>query len=63
MKRKRDNTSIQNFADAEGNLDTFSKVEEATLQYFKEIKAHIDEIADQDQQSAIASNALMEAKG
>lgn len=64
MKRKRSSTK-----DADGYLNAsteataaFSRVDEPTLLYFKEIRAHLDE-ADEDQRGTLASNALSEANG
>lgn len=64
MKRKRSSTKD---ADGYSNASTeataaFSRVDEPTLLYFKEIRAHLDE-ADEGQRGILASNALSEANG
>jgi hypothetical protein len=43
--------------------DTFSKLDQATLSYYKEIRSHLEGLTDDDQRSLLAANALGETKG
>ena len=43
--------------------DTFSKLDEGTLSYYKEIRLHFDELTDEEQRSILAASALEETKG
>jgi len=43
--------------------DSFSKLHQATLSYYKEIRSHLDGLTDEDQRSMLAANALGETKG
>ena len=64
MKRKRQ-INNENEKYINGSVEAtvaFSKVDEPTLLYFKEIRAHLDE-AEEDQRSTLATNALLEANG
>ena len=66
MKRKRQANSVHENRDfVNGSTEVaaaFSKVDEPTLLYFKEIRAHLDE-AEEEQRSTLATNALLEAVG
>ncbi len=61
MKRKRQDTTERQEGPAEV-AGAFTKIDEPTLLYFKEIRGHLDE-ADEEQRSALASTALLEANG
>lgn len=65
MKRKRPSEPPIN-GTREGDsepIEPFSKVDEATLKYYQELKGHIGEISDEEQRGILASNALAEGKG
>ena len=65
MKRKRevDIRDVETETRMTDGAAAFSRVDEPTLLYFKEIKIHLDEATDEEQQTTLASNALTEAKG
>lgn len=64
MKRKRHTDNVnESFVNGATEAATaFSKVDEPTLLYFKEIRAHLDG-AEEEQRSTLATNALLEANG
>ena len=41
----------------------FSKLDEATVSYFTEVRTHLEGVKDPEERSLLASNALAEIKG
>ena len=44
-------------------LKPFSKLDEATVSYFTEVRTHLKGVEDPEERSLLASNALAEIKG
>jgi len=55
--------NTQDVGDYSRTSDTFSKLDQATLDYYKEIRLHLDGLTDEEQRSMLAANALEETKG